>query len=497
MGCGTFSFPLVFLQSSMMNSIFKLPRVARQVAAMVLVMAAAVVLAVAVPSAAGQALVVDCTHTHQQIAGLGACGMHWTGGDLYADPKIQKMFVEDLGASMVRFGLPSDVLSKEVASVGAISYKNFVFKDKSARDPLDYVGKVYALNPREMTVIASVWTPPGWMKTNHQAAGGNLQKDKIPFYAEYLAQWVLFMKNVEHTPVYAVSIQNELVFSEPYDSCTYTPDLYRETVLTTAQAFRANGLNTKIFGPEHMTWDTAGDLKFVKPILDDPLGRSIFAAVATHGYVDGIKAAGSAQESAALWNALKPLRVPWWMSETSGTQPDFFGEGVDQQGNPNPGAFDLATQIHNALTYGNASAWVYWCLSGHAKSATDGAAGEALMNGDAPTKKYFVSKQYYHFIRPGALRVDAGPDGENNLQISAYVHARNHTLTVVILNHATTDAKVTLNVKGGPRFSRFETYCTSETQDCEKLADVSVARGTATVTLPAQSVVTLFGAARY
>jgi O-glycosyl hydrolase len=242
-----------------------------------------------------------------------------------------------------------------------------------------------------------------------------------------------------------------------------------------------------------MTWDTNGDLNFVRPIVADPNTRSAFVAAATHGYSDGVKPSGSAQDSATLWNALKPLHVAWWMTETSGTQPDFVGKGFQKNGEPNPGAFDLAEQIHNALTYGNASAWVYWCLSGHSTSVTDGAASEALMNGLTPSKKYYVSEQYYKFIRPGAVRVDAGPDGENNLQISAYLHPKNHTLTVVILNHATSDVKITLDVKAGPHLKTFQTYCTSATQDCAKLADVTVSNGKASVTLPAQSVVTLFG----
>ena len=187
-----------------------------------------------------------------------------------------------------------------------------------------------------------------------------------------------------------------------------------------------------------MTWASDKIVSFVNPILKDPRGKQYFIAVASHGYEDGVRPAGSAKDSAKLWKAIQPLGVQWWMSETSG-EPTAFFEGKDKNGNPKPGAFSLASRIHNALVYGNASAWVYWCLSGHAKNASDAAAHEALMNADKPSKKYFISKQYYKFIRPGALRVDAGPDGEASLQISSYLHEQNKSLTIVLINSGTAE----------------------------------------------------------
>ena len=444
-----------------------------------------------------QTLVVDCAAKHQQITGFGTCGMYWNASDLYTNKSLQKRYVEDLGATILRFCVPPSVLATEVADAKQISYKNFDFKQKAAHDAIDYVAAVYALNPKEMTIIASVWSPPGWMKTTGKTAGGGqLRPDRVEHYAKYLAEWAAYMQTAQKTPLHTLSIQNELVFREPYDSCVYTPDLYRQTVLATCDALTAVRVNTKLFGPEHMTWDAAGILKFVTPILQDPRGKQRFIAVASHGYVDGIKPSGSAEESATLWKGVQPLGLQWWMSETSGEQPGFTGEGVDKKGNPKPGAWALASRIHNALVYGNASAWVYWCFSGHSKKIDDGAAAEALLNGDQPTKKYFISKQYYRFIRPGAVRVDASPDGENNLQISAFLHEKNRTLTVVLLNHDTKETKVSLNLKGAPLISSYWAYRTSQTEDCATLPSVPASMGKINLTLPPQCIVTLYGQAR-
>ena len=459
----------------------------------------AVLLAVATwgGAASGQvSLSVDCAKRYQTIVGLGTCGMHWTGGDLYLNKDLQRMYVEDLGASIIRFGVPPAVLPQEVADPKDIHFKDFVVNTPQARNGLEFTAAVFAMNPKEMTVIASVWSPPGWMKTTGKTSGGGqLRKDRVEHYAQYLAEWVLFMREVEKTPVQAVSIQNELVFREPYDSCQYDVPTYRDTVLATCDAFQSRRLTTRIFGPEHMTWDASRNLQYANAVLADPRGKACFTAVATHGYDDGIKPSGSAQDSAALWKLVQPLGLQWWMSETSGEQPGFVGDGVDKKGRPQPGAFNLANRIHNALVYGNASAWVYWCFSGHSKKANDGAAVEALMNGTEPTKKYFVSKQYYRFIRPGAVRVAAGPDGENNLQISAYQHEKNRTLTIVLLNHDATEARISLDVKAGPNIRSFAAYRTSETENCLRLDNAPQTGGKVTLTLPGRCVTTLYGVA--
>ena len=446
--------------------------------------------------ASAQNLVVDCSQKHQPITGFGTCGMHWTGGDLYTNKDLQARYVDDLGATILRFGIQPTSLPKEVASPQEISYTNFVINPRKDA-AVDAAAAIYAMNPQEIKVIASIWSPPGWMKNSGKTAGGGqLRKDRVEHYAKYLAEWALYMQNVRKTPIYAVSIQNEPLFKEFYDSCVYTPELYRDTALATCDAFAAAKLNTRLFGTEHMTWDANGILKFVTPILQDPRGKERFVAVASHGYVDGVKASGSSQETAALWKGVQPLGVQWWMSETSGQQPGMVGDGVDKKGNPKPGALSLASSIHNALVYGNASAWVYWCYSGHSKKPDDGAALEALMNGDQPYKKYFVSKQYYRFIRPGAVRVEASPDGEKNLQVSAFLHEKNHTLTVVLLNHDAQEARIELELKGAPAIPAYQVYRTSQQEDCLKLPDAKPAASRLSLTLPPQSVVTLYGQAR-
>ena len=66
------------------------------------------------------------------------------------------------------------------------------------------------------------------------------------------------------------------------------------------------------------------------------------------------------------------------------------------------GSYAFAQSDNN----GNVAGWVWW--QGSENPGSTGGVGEfALMNGLNKGKKYYVSKQFYRYIRPGAVRVGA------------------------------------------------------------------------------------------
>jgi hypothetical protein len=90
------------------------------------------------------------------------------------------------------------------------------------------------------------------------------------------------------------------------------------------------------------------------------------------------------------------------------------------------------------------------------------------------------------------VRGEVTPPDSQNVGASAFYHAADSTLTVVLLNHATTSQAVTLRLvdfTGGP----FRQYRTSAADDFQQLADVAVSAGALSLTLPGESIVTLVG----
>ncbi len=176
------------------------------------------------------------------------------------------------------------------------------------------------------------------------------------------------------------------------------------------------------------------------------------------------------------------------MTETSGEDPAWLSPAT---GYPNAGAWSLALRIHQALTTGQQSAWVYWQLTdGNAVGAETLTDATRLTN----SAKYIAAKHFFRYIRPGAVAVNTTVSNSTNLLASAYLDETNRTLTVVLLNTAPAALNATLNVPGTPGVQSFRAYTSSNSNYWQSSA-AAVSNGTATVAVPGYGVVTLYGVA--
>jgi O-glycosyl hydrolase len=165
-----------------------------------------------------------------------------------------------------------------------------------------------------------------------------------------------------------------------------------------------------------------------------------------------------------------------WMTETSG-----YTEAWEKVGTK-PGALNLALDIHAALYYGNISAWVWW-------QGSQGTLDEfSLMSGTSTGKKYSISKHFYRYIRPGAVRVKS-TTADPDFFVTAYENQAKGTQTIIIINSGSTDKAVSLTGTGLP--TTFKMYRTNfGTENCLFIKDVS--SGTvSSFAVPAKSIVTL------
>ncbi|MGE5557268.1 MAG: hypothetical protein ACM3WV_01510 [Bacillota bacterium] len=136
-----------------------------------------------------------------------------------------------------------------------------------------------------------------------------------------------------------------------------------------------------------------------------------------HGYLtDGVTAL-EIQEHRDRWERhYNEFQVPSgktaWMTETSG-----FDDTWDTS---NADAFDLSVAIYSMLYYGKGSAWVYWYGAG------------ALLNGSTPTQRYYSSKQFFRYIRPGSRMVSVTTDAPDILACAFENTALNNFVVVLI-----------------------------------------------------------------
>lgn len=125
----------------------------------------------------------------------------------------------------------------------------------------------------------------------------------------------------------------------------------------------------------------------------------------------------------------------------------------------------LTLDIHSGLYFGNMNAWVWWQGS---QAVSD---EFSLMSGVVTGKKYSVSKHFYRYIRPGAVRVKSISD-DPEVFVTSFEHSGKGTFTLVIINSGNAGKSVKLTGEGLPDI--FKMYRTNkETDNCSFIKDIT------------------------
>ena len=443
---------------------------------------------------------VDTTKKFQTIDGFGFFGAQdvWWGSQnpnsFYSDAWLEKI-VSDLGMTIWRNELqPYNPVDSNNAS-------NSQSANWSKQNNMIQALKNKSIDKGEpLKVILTVWSPPGEFKIdcpdlagqpnswvtrggshNSTLNGGTLNPLKYREYAQWIIDGLKLYKSAG-VDVYAVSLQNELLFVEPYNSCVYTCQWYTDLLNNVVPIIKASFPNVKIFGAENMLDSEASNptSNYTGTIIQDPATLKNIDIFAFHGYSDGVQAT-AIEKHKALWetayeNFYVPTKKPLWMTETSG-----FGE--NWLANGTPGSLDLGIAIESSLKYGKAAGWVYWSGS-EARSGANNVF--SLMDGTTVKKRYYVSKQFYRYIRPGAVMLDAESSDSDVLSTAFYNNASN-TFTSVLINTTNVDKVVSLTGNSIP--ASFTGYLTTSdtTKNCSDIGTLN----NGAISLPANSILTL------
>jgi O-glycosyl hydrolase len=339
--------------------------------------------------------------------------------------------------------------------------------------------------------IVSIWSPAPWMKHNNAVGNGTQNQNSAPAYttsptsstnqlktdmynefAEYCVAYIKIIKRETGLEVYALSLQNEPRFSQFYASCVYNGDALRDVIKVVGKRFKDEGITTKLFLPEDVGY-LQGVEGMVKPTLNDPEARQYASIVAVHGYdLNGVTAASpNAQTWQTMFGWGAPYNKPLWMTETSGFKNDYDG------------AMALAKAIYTAIKFGNVSAWLFWSIS------TTNLDDYSLMNSTgSKSKRYYVSKNFYKYIRPGASRIDITAPDESGVYPLAFQNAAANTSTIVFINDNKETARA-VKLSGTGIATNYKMLTTTADNDAK---DAGAVNGNDIILLPPKSVVTLY-----
>jgi glucosylceramidase len=239
------------------------------------------------------AVFVDPSKTFQEFLGIGGAltdAAAETFAKLPADK--QQAFLrayydreEGIGYSMARTNINSCDFSSDVYTYveeGDRELKTFsIAHDMQFKIP--FIRQAFAASGNELILFASPWSPPAWMKDNrNMLQGGKLMPEFFDSWANYFVKFIHAYREAG-IPVWAITVQNEPMAKQTWESCIYTADEERD--------FIKNHLGPVLWKNDLkelrlIAWDHNRDLIYhrASTILNDPDAAKYVWGIGFHWY---------------------------------------------------------------------------------------------------------------------------------------------------------------------------------------------------------------------
>ena len=153
--------------------------------------------------------------------------------------------------------------------------------DRAFRIP--FIKQALAAAGGRLTIFASPWSPPAFMKDNNDMLhGGKLKPEFYQAWANYYAKFIKAYQR-EGVPVWGVTVQNEPMATQKWESCIYTAEEERDFLKNyLGPTMRREGLGDK----KIIAWDHNRDLIYQRAstILTDPEAARYAWGIGYHWY---------------------------------------------------------------------------------------------------------------------------------------------------------------------------------------------------------------------
>ncbi len=298
--------------------------------------------------------------------------------------------------------------------------------------------------------------------------GGRLKPEFYAEFAEYLTAYVKTVKAKTGVDVWAINIQNEPMFPNPFESCVVLPSEYAQILKVVGEKFARENITTRLFGPEHMgEWSWGMNRDYVREILKNPEVNPYLSFYAVHSYVDGVATDyGSAEGWTTLHDSITvKYGKQLWMTETS----DFEKTGYDL-------AFSMAKGLHLGLKFGKISGWIYWAMADY------------VIKNNQLTPLGYAFRNYYKYIKPGSVQVESSCQ-DKDILVTAF--KKDKRITMVLINNSGAIKSVNLSLSGTPDATDYFMHRTSSTENCLYIGAVMIN----SIRIEPNSITTLVSAA--
>ena len=238
---------------------------------------------------------VDPTKKFQTFIGIGGA-LTDASAETYAKlPKnkqaelMQALYdtKKGIGYTLARTNIHSCDFSSDsytYVAEGDTALKSFnIEHDFQFRIP--FIKQAIAAAGNKLTLFVSPWSPPAFMKSNGSMLhGGELKKE---FYQSWANYYIKFIKTYEKEgiPVWGLTVQNEPMAVQTWESCNYTGEQERDFIKNfLGPTLVKSGLANK----KLIAWDHNRDLMYQRAstVLDDPQAAKYVWGIGFHWYED-------------------------------------------------------------------------------------------------------------------------------------------------------------------------------------------------------------------
>ncbi|MFL6334117.1 MAG: glycoside hydrolase family 30 protein [Pyrinomonadaceae bacterium] len=383
---------------------------------------------------------VDPTRTYQTFLGIGGALTDASAETFAKVPEEKQQEIleayfdprKGIGYTLARTNIHSCDFSSEsytYVAEGDRELKTFsVEHDRRYRLP--FIKRAAAAAGGNLTLFASPWSPPAFMKDNHSMLrGGKLRPEFYQSWADYYAKFIKAYR-AEGVNVWGVSVQNEPMATQKWESCIYTAEEERDFLKRhLGPTLRREGLGDK----KIIAWDHNRDLIYQRAstLLSDPEAARYVWGIGFHWYEPWSGGAPMFDNVRLTYEAFPDKHLIF----TEGCKEAFDLKKVDDWRLGELYGRSMINDFNNGTV-----GWTDWNVLLDETGGPNhvGNLCFAPLHADTKTGRLIYTNSYYYighfskFIRPGAKRIVSSPS-RSALLSTAFVNT-DGKVSVVVMN---------------------------------------------------------------
>lgn len=406
------------------------------------------------PTEGEVSIFVNPGQTFQTVMGIGGA-ITDASAETFAklSPKTQQQFLDayydvnkGIGYTLARTTIhSSDFASGSYTYVeeGDKDLKTFkVDHDKQFRIPL--IKKAIAAAGGKLTMYASPWSPPAFMKTNgSMLKGGKLKPEFYQSWANYYTKFINAYEK-EGIPIWGISIQNEPMATQVWESCIYTGEEERDFLKNyLGPTMKKAGYGSK----KIIAWDHNRDMLYQRAstMLDDPEAAKYVWGIGFHWYENWSGGENMFDNVKLVHEAYPNTNLIF----TEGCKEKFDINRINDWKLGEMYGTNMINDFNNGLV-----AWTDWNIlldetggPNHVKNLCF-----APVHGNTKTGELMFTNSYYYighiskFVRPGAKRIACSPS-RSALEATAFINT-DGKVAVVVMNKSNEKVEYNLWIQG-------------------------------------------------